>query len=153
MNISELWQENADFVLKVGQRYVDNLATAEDIRQEVFLRLINSGDSFQEQSSVKTWLYTITFRCCMDYYREERRQQQIVDEYQLTEPLVAHDSQSPIWAVNDVSDMPCPVSQLFVELYFGEGWSREEIARIFGYNEGYVSKKIQMGVRQLQKLV
>jgi len=153
MNISELWQENADFVLKVVQRYVNVSAAAEDIRQEVFLRIINSGESFRELSSVKTWLYTITFRCCMDYYREEKRYQEILDEYKLTAPLVFQDSNSPIWKVNDISEMLCPISQLFVELYFGEGWSKEEIGHIFGYHYDYVSRKIQNGVQQLQKVV
>jgi len=149
MNISELWLENADFVLKVIQRYVDNLSVAQDIRQEVFLKILNCGVSFQEQSSIKTWLYTIAYRCCMDYYREEKKQQLILDEYLLTEPMVMHDSQSPVWTVNDISEMPCPISQLFVELYFGEGWSREEISHIFGYNLNYVARKIQIGIRQL----
>ncbi|MCL2207504.1 MAG: sigma-70 family RNA polymerase sigma factor [Fibromonadales bacterium] len=153
MNISELWQENADFVLKVVQRYVNMQSVAEDIRQEVFLRIITSGDSFRELSSVRTWLYTITFRCCMDYYRDEKRNQEIIDEYKLTAPLVFHDSNSPIWQVNNISEMLCPISQLFVELYFGEGWSREEISQVFGYHADYVSKKIQIGVQQLQKVI
>lgn len=153
MDISELWLENADFVLKVIQRYVNSLSVAEDIRQEVFLRILNSGDSFQEHSSVKTWLYTIAFHCCMDYYRDKRKRQMILNEYLLTEPLFVNDSQSPVWSVGDVSEIPCPVSQLFVELCFGEGWSREEIAHVFGYSFEYVCKKIRIGIQQLGKVI
>ncbi|MCL2260628.1 MAG: sigma-70 family RNA polymerase sigma factor [Fibromonadales bacterium] len=153
MNVSELWLENADFVLKVSQRYMSSLAEAEDIRQEVFLRIINSGVPFMEQSDVKTWLYTITYHCCMDYYREERRQRQILNVYSFTEPLVAKDSQAPVWVVDKISEIVCPVSQLFVELSYGEGWSREEIARIFGYSFEYVCKKIRMGLQQLGRVL
>jgi len=153
MNISELWLENADFVLRVVQRYVSSLSVAEDIRQEVFLKILNSGESFLEQSSLKTWLYSITYHCCIDYFREEKRQQQILDEYLITEPMVMNDSQSPVWSVNDIAEMPCPLSQLFVELFFGEGWSKEEIAQVFGYKIKYVCKKIQIGLRQLENVL
>ncbi len=153
MNISELWQKNADFVLKVSLRFVDSMAEAEDIRQEVFLRVINSENPFKEQSSMKTWLYSITFNCCMDYFREMKRQQQITDEFSRRETFYLNDSQSPTWAVNDVSEVLCPLSQLFVELCFGEGWSREEIAQIFGFSVNYVSKRIQIGLQQLRKMI
>jgi len=153
VDISELWRENADFVLKVCLRFVDTIAEAEDIRQEVFLRIINSEEPFKELSSIKTWLYSITFNCCMDYFREQKRQQQITNEVSYHSSLRLNDSQSPIWEVDDVTEVSCPLSQLFVELCFGEGWTREEIAQVFGFSVGYVSKKIQMGLQQLRKMI
>jgi RNA polymerase sigma-70 factor (ECF subfamily) len=153
MNISELWQENADFVLRVCMRFVDSMAAAEDIRQEVFLKVINSEKPFKERSSIRTWLYSITYNCCMDYFREQRRQQEITDEFSRAGTFYLKDSQSPVWEVNDISEMPSPLSQLFVELCFGEGWNREEIAQVFGFSVDYVGKKIQAGLRQLRKMI
>ena len=153
MNVSELWQENADFVLRVSLHFVDNMAAAEDIRQEVFLRVINSEKPFKERSSIRTWLYSITYNCCMDYFRELKRQQEITDAVSRTGTFYFKDSQSPVWEVNDVSEMSSPLAQLFVELCFGEGWSREEIAQIFGFSVDYVSKRIQMGLQQLREMM
>jgi len=153
MNISELWQENANYVLRVCLHFVDSMAAAEDIRQEVFLKVINSEKPFKKRSSVKTWLYSITYNCCMDYFRELKRQQDITDEISRTGTFYFKDSQSPIWEINNVSEMSSPLSQLFVELCFGEGWSREEIAQIFGFSVDYVGKKIQIGLQQLRKMI
>jgi len=153
MDISELWAENADYVLKICERFVRNPAMAEDIRQEVFFKILSSTEHFKEQSSVKTWLYSITYRCCVDYFRTRKRQRQIEEECLRQENLFLKDSQSPVWTVGKASGMPCPISQLFVELVFDEGWSSEEIAAVFGFSKGYVNKKIQEGIEQLQKSI
>jgi RNA polymerase sigma-70 factor (ECF subfamily) len=153
MNISELWDENADYVLKICERFVRDPAMAEDIRQEVFFKILSSTEPFKEHSSVKTWLYSITYRCCIDYFRTRKRQKQIEEEYLLKGNLFLKDSQFPVWMVGKASGMPCPISQLFVELVFDEGWSSDEIAAVFGFSKGYVNKKIQEGIEQLQKSI
>ncbi len=152
MNISKLWEENAEYVLKICMRYVGN-AAAEDIRQEVFLKIIKSKKSFNKQSDVKTWLYSIAFRCCIDYYREVRKERQIMEEMFQNQELFLSDSQNPVWKVNDISEMPCPFSQLFVELYYGEDWSMREISTVFGFNLTQVKKKIKIGVKHLQGII
>jgi RNA polymerase sigma-70 factor (ECF subfamily) len=153
MNIIKLWEENADFVLKTCLRYVNNMAEAEDIRQDVFLKIISSKNLFQKQSSVKTWLYSITYNCCMDYFRVAKRHKNMIKEYLREEKLCLNDSQSPVWKVNDASEMPCPISQLFIELYFGDGWSKEEIAQVFGFSLDHVNKRMQMGIQQLRNII
>jgi RNA polymerase sigma-70 factor (ECF subfamily) len=153
MNIKAIWKENADFVLKNCLRYVNNMAEAEDIRQEVFLKIMSSKKIFKKQSSIKTWLYSIVRNCCMDYFRIARRHRNMVNQYLLEEKLCLHDSHSPIWKVNNASEMPCPISQLLVELYFGDGWSKEEIAQVFGFSLDHVNKRMQTGIQQLQKMI
>jgi predicted DNA-binding protein YlxM (UPF0122 family) len=49
--------------------------------------------------------------------------------------------------------MPCPLSQLFVELYYGEDWSMKEIAGVFGMSLAQTKKKIQTGVKHLQHII
>jgi len=153
MNISELWAENADYVLKICERFVKNPAMAEDIRQEVFFKILSSTESFKKHSSVRTWLYAITYRCCVDYFRTRKRQKQIEEEWLKQGDLFLRDSQSPVWTVGKASGMPCPISQLFVELVFGEGWTYEEISAVFGFSKRYVIKKMQEGMDQLQKSI
>jgi len=154
MDISELWAEYAEYVLRVCKHFVKNSAMAEDVRGEVFLKILSSTESFKDQSSVKTWLYSIAYRCCVDYFRTRKKQKQIEEEYLLQESILfLKDSQSPVWTVGSASVMPCPISQLFVELAFDEGWSTDEIAAVFGFSKGYVNKKIQEGIDQLQKSI
>jgi RNA polymerase sigma-70 factor (ECF subfamily) len=153
MNIQTLWKENSDFVLKICLRYVNSIAEAEDIRQDVFLKIITSQNIFKKQSSVKTWLYSITHNCCMDYFRTVKRQRSVTKEYLRKEKFCMNDSRSPIWKVNKISEMPCPISQLFIELHFGDGWSKEEIAQVFGFTVDHINKRMQIGIQQLRKMI
>ena len=50
-------------------RYVGEPAHAEDLLQEVFLRLIKGADAYQKQAKFTTWLYTIARNLCVDASR------------------------------------------------------------------------------------
>jgi RNA polymerase sigma-70 factor (ECF subfamily) len=153
LNISELWRKNSDFVLRVCLRLVRDPKEAEDIRQEVFLKIINNGKAFDGKSSVKTWLYSISYHCCMDYFRARKKQRNITDECTRRHGFCTRDVEYPVWKVNELSDMPCPISQLMVELHFGEGWSRQDLSNVFGFDALQVNRRLQTGLSNLQNLL
>ena len=62
------------FVLNVIYKYVRNRDTAEDLAQEVFVRLYQKRDAFQPIARFTTWLYTMTARICLNHVRDEKRQ-------------------------------------------------------------------------------
>ncbi len=56
---------------------------AEDLVQDVFLRLVHSAGSFKQQARFSTWLYTIARNLCIDHGRKARHRRIM----QLDEPL------------------------------------------------------------------
>src|SRR6185503_16637268 len=60
-------------------RYVGEPAHAEDLMQEVFLRVIKGADGYQRQAKFTTWLYTIARNLCVDASRrgKHRRAQSL----------------------------------------------------------------------------
>ena len=48
-----------------------NEALAQDFLQELFLKLIQRCDSFDESQSFKTWLYSIAYNMCKNEYRRQ----------------------------------------------------------------------------------
>lgn len=53
-------------------RYVRTRATAEDLLQEVFLRVIKGAEKYQRQAKFTTWLYTIARNLCVDHSRRQK---------------------------------------------------------------------------------
>ena len=53
---------------------VQDHGIAEDISQEVFVTVFRSILSFNEQSSLSTWIYRITVNKCLDHLRARKRQ-------------------------------------------------------------------------------
>ena len=67
------------FILRnLGDRHV-----AEDLVQEVFLRVVHGASSFKEQSKFTTWLYTIARNLCIDTTRKARHRRVVM----LDEPV------------------------------------------------------------------
>ena len=53
---------------------VQDHGLAEDIAQEVFVTVFRSVLSFNEHSSISTWIYRITVNKCLDHLRAKTRQ-------------------------------------------------------------------------------
>lgn len=53
-------------------RHVRDRAAAEDLTQEVFLRVVKNARSFRAQSKFTTWLYTIARNQCIDALRKAK---------------------------------------------------------------------------------
>jgi len=51
------------------RRSVRDVAAAEDLLQEVFLRVVKSADEWKGTAKVSTWLYTIARNLCVDHAR------------------------------------------------------------------------------------
>jgi RNA polymerase sigma-70 factor, ECF subfamily len=53
---------------------VQDHGIAEDITQEVFVKVFRSILSFNEKSAISTWIYRITVNKCLDHLRQKGRQ-------------------------------------------------------------------------------
>ncbi len=54
-------------------RMVGNSDDAEDLTQEVFVRMFTSLDTFRRQSSLHTWLFRIAGNLCIDHFRRGKK--------------------------------------------------------------------------------
>jgi RNA polymerase sigma-70 factor (ECF subfamily) len=71
-------------------RMVGSDQDAEDLTQEVFIRMYTSLGSFRSQSSLNTWLFRIAGNICIDHYRRSKKHQNVA--YSLDEPLDGEES-------------------------------------------------------------
>jgi RNA polymerase sigma-70 factor (ECF subfamily) len=70
----QLVEEYQQKVQNTAIGLVQDEGLAEDIAQEVFVTIYKSILSFNEQSSLSTWVYRITVNKCLDHIRSKGRQ-------------------------------------------------------------------------------
>lgn len=67
-------------VFNTVRRFVGNAARAEELTQEVFLRLWRAAPRYQPTAAFRTWLYTIVRRLCWNELRRAGREVSIEEE-------------------------------------------------------------------------
>ena len=53
-------RENERLIFKIASFYTNGLEDREDLMQEIVYQLWKSFDTFEQQSSVSTWLYRVS---------------------------------------------------------------------------------------------
>ncbi len=61
-----------NFVFSIALRYLKSYDDADDAAQEVFIKALKNIEQFREESSLKTWLYRITFNVCSNMLRKKK---------------------------------------------------------------------------------
>ena len=64
-------------ILRIAYRVLGNWADAEDVAQDVFLRLHRHGLDFTNEASLGAWLYRVTVNLCVDRSRRARPTDQL----------------------------------------------------------------------------
>jgi len=68
-DIETLIRQYGNDVLRTAFMYVKDSNTAEDIFQDVFLKVNQKISTFEGNSSIKTWIIRITINTCKDYIK------------------------------------------------------------------------------------
>jgi RNA polymerase sigma-70 factor (ECF subfamily) len=68
-DIETLVRQYGNDVLRTAYMYVKDIHTAEDIFQDVFIKVSQKLSTFEGNSSIKTWIIRITINTCKDYLK------------------------------------------------------------------------------------
>jgi RNA polymerase sigma-70 factor (ECF subfamily) len=71
IHISMLYDEYATRVYNLSLHYVRNIPDAEEITQDVFLKIHNSLSDFNQEAEIGTWIHRITVNTALDHLRKQ----------------------------------------------------------------------------------
>jgi RNA polymerase sigma-70 factor (ECF subfamily) len=132
-------------------------AVADDVTQQIFLKLFTAIRQFRGESEFTTWLYRLVVNACLDEKRRRRRllpwgetvamrnpSDKKPQEKQYARLEVAEAVQAAIGELK-------PKFRLPILLKYIEGLSYEEIASVMGCSKGTVASRLNRGHSQLAK--
>ena len=67
----QLYSEYRALVYNVVLHYLLNIEDAEEVTQDVFVKVHGKMDNFKNQSTLKTWIYRITVNHCLDFIKHK----------------------------------------------------------------------------------
>lgn len=124
-------------VFRLAYARTGSRADAEDVMQEVFLRLLRARPEFSSEEHAKAWLLHVAANCANDLFRAPWRRR----EEPLAEGLSAPEEPERGGVVEAVLALP-PKYRAAVHLYYYEELSVEEIAEILGRRPGTVKSRL-----------
>ncbi|TVP89080.1 MAG: RNA polymerase sigma factor SigX [Pseudomonadaceae bacterium] len=94
----ELMRRYQRTVFNVCARYLGNERDADDVCQEVMLKVLHGLKQFEGKAKFKTWLYSITYNECITQYRKDKRKKRLYDALSLDPQEEALPDPAPLLA-------------------------------------------------------
>src|SRR6187455_2286406 len=66
-------------VFNVAYKFVGRHDEAEDLTQDIFLKIFKSLDTFDRRANFQTWLVSVSRNLCIDHYRSVRKERETID--------------------------------------------------------------------------
>ena len=145
--IEEIYNRHIDTVYRVCFSFMKNTADTEDIVQETFLKLIMSGKKFQSAEHEKAWLIVTASNACKDALKDWRRKTDNIENY-LTEESSAVYEEDGIRDV--IFSLPVKYKDV-VYMYYYEGYSTHEIAKILHCSDSTIRNRLSRARKLFKK--
>jgi len=150
-----LYKDNYSTVYRLCLSYVSgNNEIADDLAQEVFVKIWHKLDSFREDSQISTWIYRITVNTCLMHLRKIKKLQ---EKYTDDMADVANDDedelkQEKLNLLRSCMHRLNEMGKILISLVL-EDVSQKEIAEIVGLTNENVRVKIHRNKGKLFKCI
>lgn len=139
---------------KTLRRYIvfstKNESIADDILQEVFIKLYENSDKLKSQEKLKSWLYAVTKNTIADYYRKNKKTEFLPDDIsaQAEEPTCYDEIGKCVLQL--MPSIPKGYSEI-IRLYDYKELSAVEISQMLNMPLATVKSKVQRGRKKIKE--
>lgn len=162
--LDELYARYARSIYSLSYRILSDGSAAEDVLQEVFLKLWRQPDSFDpSRGTLSAWLLSVAHHRAIDFLRRQRTraEQQFPDGWEDAQDgktdsgdladLASH-SEEIVAIKRALAQIPA-AQRLAIEMAFFQGKTDAEISAELGEPLGTAKTRIRLGMRKLRTLL
>jgi RNA polymerase sigma-70 factor (ECF subfamily) len=154
MAFGALLEMHYDFIHAVAWKWTRNRTDADDIAQDVCVRLAHAIAGFRGEGRFRTWLYSLVLNSVRDLARKAERERRKTAEWSLDPSsqgeAAQEDDMQEIWtAVQTLS----PKQRDAVMLVYAEGLDHGDAADVLGCSESTVSWHLHEARKRLKTIL
>ena len=153
-------------VFNIAYKFVGKHDEAEDLTQDVFLKIFKSLNTFDRRANFQTWLISVSRNLCIDHYRSVRKERETINRdvdpndlspvSKTVSPHAALEQRDRVVLLRVALDRLAPTLRTAVMMRDIQEMTYQEIADRLRLPEGTVKSRINRGrtelARQIQKL-
>ncbi|MBQ8123017.1 MAG: RNA polymerase sigma factor [Ruminococcus sp.] len=143
------FRKYGDTVIRAAYAVCGSYHEAEDITQEVFLKLHSSGQSFSGDDHLKAWLLRAAINRAKNYKKSFRVSRTDFADEEAENVFAAEDSHEAKAIQEGIKRLPERYSSV-IFLYYYEGYNAREIGEILGISENTASSRLTRGRKKLK---
>ncbi|GAB3900570.1 RNA polymerase sigma factor [Spirosoma agri] len=132
----------------------DDTEIAKDLTQDIFIKVLNKIETFQNRSTFSTWLYAVTYNYCLDHIRSSKRTESLstVTLKETSEPdsseISNRQKQVLHFFMNELQDIDVAMLQLKYE----QGLTIKHISEQYDLSESSVKMRLKRSRDKLRIL-
>lgn len=139
-----------DTVFRVALNYLKSGADADDVTQNVFLKLWKERKPFDSEEHIRNWLIRVTINECRSMLRSPWRSTENFEYYARTLTFEFTPEQTDLFCA--VMELPQKY-RVPIYLHYYEGYSTEEIASMLLIPRATVATQLRRGRELLRKIL
>lgn len=158
-DLDELIERHLGRVRNLAYRVVLCTTTADDITQDVFIKVMLNAHTYRGQASFSTWLYRITINTAKEYLRKQSHVKKLLDSNQATNDRQNEQPDQSAMHAEMVTEIKQALAKLSVKLRTAivltamEDLSMKEAAAIEGCSTATMHWRIHQARKQLKQLL
>jgi RNA polymerase sigma-70 factor (ECF subfamily) len=150
-------------VFNIAYKFTGKHDEAEDLTQDVFLKIFKSLNTFDRRANFQTWLVSVSRNLCIDHYRSVRKERETIDRdvdagelspvAQTVSPVAALEHRDRVELLKKALHQLPPALREAVLLRDIQELSYQEIAERQHLPEGTVKSRINRGRTELARQI
>ena len=154
LSYEELYEKYATDVLRVSYFYLGDRQRAEDVCQDVFVRLMTNAPDLQEGRE-KAWLLKVALNRCRDLWRGAWLKRVVLGSPAFEMIPAPDDSgrrDDEEAMMKAIHELP-PTFREAILLYYYQGYGIGEIAQMLDLPEGTISSRLSRAIKKLESIL
>jgi RNA polymerase sigma-70 factor (ECF subfamily) len=159
----QIVQQHKRKVFNIAYKFTGKHDEAEDLTQDVFLKIFKSLHTFDRRANFQTWLVSVSRNLCIDHYRSVRKERETIDRdvdpgdltpaSTTASPFAALEQRDRVELLKKAMDQLPPTLRSAVLLRDIQELSYQEIADRLHLPEGTVKSRINRGRAELARQI
>jgi RNA polymerase sigma-70 factor, ECF subfamily len=150
-------------VFNIAYKFVGKHDEAEDLTQDVFLKIFKSLNTFDRRANFQTWLISVSRNLCIDHYRSVRKERETINRdidpgdlspaSTTASPYAQIELRDRVTLLRHALDKLAPTLRTAVMMRDIQEMSYQEIADKLSLPEGTVKSRINRGRTELARQI
>ena len=149
--IEYIIEKYGNTIYRAAYIQVKSRAQADDIYQEVCMKLLRLKARIENEEHLKAWLLRATNDCCKDYWKSAWYRNVTVDYQLVKEHRKASVEETKGYLTECMQQLPGKY-RMILHLYYYEEYSIREIAELLHMKENTVSSRLSRGREKLRQI-